>query len=43
MISIIAPVYNEEECLVEFNERTLAALRGNNDNFEIIYIDDKIR
>ncbi len=40
MISIIAPVYNEEECLVEFNERTLAALRGNNDNFEIIYIDD---
>ncbi len=40
MISIIAPVYNEEECLLEFNERTLKTLRSNDDNFEIIYIDD---
>ena len=40
MISIIAPVFNEEECLEEFNKRTLKALRSNKDNFEIIYIDD---
>ncbi len=40
MISVIAPVYNEEESLVEFNTRTLKVLRNNAEKFEIIYIDD---
>ena len=40
MISIIAPVFNEEESLEEFNTRTLKVLKDNITNFEIIYIDD---
>tara|TARA_B100002019_G_scaffold252092_1_gene232848 strand:+ start:438 stop:1352 length:915 start_codon:yes stop_codon:yes gene_type:complete len=40
MISIIVPVYNEEESLEEFNKRTLNVLRSHSKNFEIIYVDD---
>ncbi len=40
MISIIAPVYNEEECLEEFNKRTLKVLDDSKKNYELIYIDD---
>ena len=40
MISVIAPVYNEEESLEEFNKRTLKVLRNSAEDFEIIYIDD---
>ena len=40
MISIIAPVFNEEESLEEFNTRTLKVLKDNKIDFEIIYIDD---
>ena len=40
MISVIVPVYNEEESLEEFNKRTLNVLRSHSKNFEIIYVDD---
>lgn len=39
-ISVVVPVFNEEEVLPEFHRRLLAVLKAATDSFEIIYIDD---
>ena len=38
LLSVVAPVYNEEETIDEFHRRTSAALAGF--NFELILVDD---
>lgn len=40
LISIIVPVYNEEECLPALVERLLALEEGSADSFEFIFVDD---
>lgn len=40
MISIIAPVYNEEENLTEFNQRIVSVLKSMDKKYEVIYVDD---
>lgn len=39
-ISVVAPVYNEEECLPEFCRRTEAVLATISPDYEIILVDD---
>jgi len=39
-ISIIVPVYNEQEVLEEFNKRLISVISNINHNFEVIYVDD---
>ena len=39
-ISIVFPVYNEEESLVPLTEKTLQAVNKITKNFEIIFVDD---
>jgi len=40
MISIVIPVYNEEENIPLLHERLLKVLNSQNENYEIIYVDD---
>ncbi len=40
LISIIAPVYNEQECLLEFYNRTTGVLKGIDYSYELILVDD---
>lgn len=40
MISMVIPVYNEEENIVEMHRELRSALQKINDDYEIIYIDD---
>jgi glycosyltransferase involved in cell wall biosynthesis len=42
-ISVVAPVFNERECLPEFHRRVAAVLDGLNRPFEIILVDDGSR
>ena len=42
-VSVVVPVYNEEGCLQELIDRTLAALDGCNRRFEFIMVDDGSR
>ncbi len=42
-LSIIVPVYNEQEVLPEFTEKLFQALRKSNILFEIIFVDDGSR
>lgn len=42
-ISVVVPVYNEEGCLQELIDRTLAALDGVGKKFEFILVDDGSR
>ncbi|MBK1657033.1 glycosyltransferase family 2 protein [Paracraurococcus ruber] len=43
-VSIVAPCYNEAECLREFHQRAAAAARGScGDSFEIVLVDDGSR
>lgn len=43
-LSIVAPCYNEEECLPEFHRRASAAARGvAGDDFEIVLVNDGSR
>ena len=42
-VSVVVPVYNEEGCLQELIDRTLAALDGCNRRFEFIMVDNRIR
>ena len=40
MISIVIPVYNEEENILPLHERLLNVLNSLNEDYEIIYVDD---
>ena len=40
MISIVIPVFNEEENLEELNKRLLVVCKSFKKNYEIIYVDD---
>lgn len=40
MISIVIPVYNEEENILPLHERLLNVLHSLNEDYEIIYVDD---
>lgn len=42
-VSVVVPVYNEEGCLQELIDRSLAALRATGKRFELILIDDGSR
>ena len=42
-ISVVAPVFNERECLPEFHRRVAAVLDGLTRPFEIILVDDGSR
>jgi glycosyltransferase involved in cell wall biosynthesis len=39
-ISVIIPLYNEEESLVELNDWIVKVMQSNHFSFEIIYVDD---
>ena len=38
MLSLVIPIFNEEDSIIKLNEKILKALKGY--NFEIIYVDD---
>ena len=42
-VSVVVPVYNEEGCLQELIDRTLAVLRAGGRKFEFILVDDGSR
>ena len=42
-LSVVVPVYNEEGCLQELIDRTLAVLRNCGKKFEFILVDDGSR
>ncbi len=43
VLSVVVPLYNEEEVLPEFHRRTSAALQAWGESYEILYIDDGSR
>ena len=43
VVSVVAPVFNEEESIVRFVERTDSVLRSQADAFEIVLVDDGSR
>lgn len=40
VLSVVVPVFNEEECIREFHRRTVDALAGLDLTYELIYVDD---
>jgi polyisoprenyl-phosphate glycosyltransferase len=40
MVSVVVPIYNEEELIVRFHEAVAAALKGVVDDWEVVYIND---
>ena len=40
LVSVIAPVYNEEECIKKYVSETLQVLKDNYLNYELILVDD---
>lgn len=42
-LSVVVPVFNEEECIGEFHRRLSAALGSIGTTFEILYVDDGSR
>ena len=40
LISVVAPVYNEEECVEKYMQETLKVLSDNYLNYELILVDD---
>jgi len=40
LLSVVAPAYNEQECLAEFVGRTDQVLRGMGESYEIIVVND---
>ena len=40
LISVVAPVYNEEECIKEYVDQTVNILKKNYLNYELILVDD---
>ena len=40
MISVVVPIYNEEELIVRFHEAVASALNGAVDKWEVVYVND---
>jgi len=40
MISVVVPIYNEEELIVRFHEAVAGALTGVVDDWEVVYVND---
>jgi polyisoprenyl-phosphate glycosyltransferase len=40
MVSVVVPIYNEEELVVQFHEAVACALNGVVDEWEVIYVND---
>ncbi len=40
MVSIVVPIYNEEEIVVRFHEAVASALEGVVDDWEVVYVND---
>jgi glycosyltransferase involved in cell wall biosynthesis len=40
MVSIVVPVYNEEDLIVQFHEAVSSALQNSVDGWEIVYVND---
>lgn len=40
MVSVVVPIYNEEELVVRFHEAVSGALKGVVDDWEVIYVND---
>lgn len=40
MVSVVVPIYNEEELIVRFHEAVAAALTGVVDDWEVVYVND---
>jgi len=40
MVSVVVPIYNEEELIVRFHEAVAAALKGVVDDWEAVYVND---
>lgn len=40
MVSVVVPIYNEEELIVRFHEAVSGALKGVVDDWEVVYIND---
>ncbi len=40
MVSIVVPIYNEEELIVRFHEAVSSALKGVVDDWEVVYVND---
>lgn len=40
MISVVVPIYNEEELIVRFHEAVTSALNGAVDKWEVVYVND---
>jgi glycosyltransferase involved in cell wall biosynthesis len=40
MVSIVVPIYNEEELVVRFHEAIASALKGVVDDWEVVYVND---
>lgn len=43
LVSVIVPVFNEEDCLTALHERLSAALRGYGKPYEVLFVDDGSR
>ncbi|MFA6551815.1 MAG: glycosyltransferase family 2 protein [Patescibacteria group bacterium] len=40
MISIVVPIYNEEETIRELHRRMVQAMAGQTDSYELVFVDD---
>ena len=40
MVSVVVPIYNEEELIVRFHEAVAGALTGVVDDWEVVYVND---
>lgn len=40
MVSVVVPIYNEEELIVRFHEAVSGALKGIVDDWEVVYVND---
>ena len=40
LISVVAPVYNEEKCIREYINQTIGILQDNYLNYELVLVDD---
>ena len=40
MVSVVVPIYNEEELILRFHEAVAAALAGVGSDWEVVYVND---
>jgi glycosyltransferase involved in cell wall biosynthesis len=40
MISIVVPIYNEEELIIKFHEAVASALASTHTKWEVVYVND---